>query len=673
MFAHVVRRCRVWFAVSSLLLAAGLPIAASGQAAASLDAQRAAFKQAWAAAKQGGDGWRTYAPQLRGYALYPYLQAAALEHDIASVDDATVQAYLTQYPDLIPAQDLRRTYLRELASRQDWAGFRTFYRPGLGDAFTCYALEASLAAGAPLDFDRDLAALWAKPELPSACDPVLQAARTQGLLTDTRLWARIDRAASAGKGGTVAALAAWLPSAQAGEAQRIALALRDPNAAVAAAASWPDTLRARQAAAITLERAARRNVDAADAAWQRLQANFRFSQAQRDDITRALALFHATDFEPDAGAQLAALPASAQTDATREWRARVALAAQDWPGVLAAIAAMPANLQQDGEWRWFRARALRATNHPVQARDLVTALAGEATYYGFLAADQVQQPYAICPQTPPVDASQAPALLGQMPGLDRAFELYAVDLPQLARREWNRALDGSDASTRALAAELANQRGWFDRAVFTFTSGKALRYYTLRFPLAAEDGLVAQARQAGVAPAWAYGILRSESAWVTDARSGADARGLMQLLPATAAKVAQQNGLPWAGGDSLYVPTVNIALGTRHLAELAARFNGSPWLASAAYNAGAAKVEQWLAARGTLSPDLFVATIPYKETREYVARVMAFSVIYDWRLHGNPLPMSARMPAIGQAYTPPGADATRKTVACPAATTASTP
>lgn len=667
MFAHVVRRCRVWFAVASLLLVAAPPVAAGDQASATLDAQRATFRQAWAAAKQGGDGWRTYAASLHGYALYPYLEAAALEHDVATAGTATVQAYLDQYPDLIPAQDLRRAYLRELATRQDWTGFRALYQPGLGDAYACYALQASLAAGTPLDFDRDLAALWAKPELPGACDPVLQAAHAQGLLTTTRVWARVDRAAAAGKGGTVAALAAWLPSAQAQDAQRIALALRDPDAAMTAATNWPDTLRGRQAAAIALERAARRDVNAADAAWQRLQLDFRFNQNQRDAITRALALFHATDFAPDAGAQLAALPASAQTDATREWRARVALAAQDWPGVLAAIDAMPASLQQDGEWRWFRARALAATDHPIQAHDLTAALAGEATYYGFLAADELKQPYAICPLTPPVDAGQAPALLGQMPGLDRAFELYAVDLPQLARREWNRALDGADASTRALAAELANRRGWFDRAVFTFTSGNALRYYALRFPLASADGLVAQAQQAGIDPAWAYGILRSESAWVTDARSGADARGLMQLLPATAAKVAQQNGLPWAGGDSLYVPSVNIALGTRHLAELAARFDGSPWLASAAYNAGSAKVAQWLAARGTLNPELFIATIPYKETREYVARVLAFSVIYDWRLNGEPLPLSARMPAIGQPYAAPGADAARKAVACPAA------
>jgi soluble lytic murein transglycosylase len=108
-------------------------------------------------------------------------------------------------------------------------------------------------------------------------------------------------------------------------------------------------------------------------------------------------------------------------------------------------------------------------------------------------------------------------------------------------------------------------------------------------------------------------------------------------------------------------------LGTRYLAQMAARFNGAPWLASAAYNAGPNKVDQWLGERGSLPPDLFVATIPYHETRDYVARVMAFAVIYDWRLSGKALPLASRMPAIGQPYSLPDVHTPRKDVTCPVA------
>jgi len=215
--------------------------------------------------------------------------------------------------------------------------------------------------------------------------------------------------------------------------------------------------------------------------------------------------------------------------------------------------------------------------------------------------------------------------------------------------------------------DLAYRRGWYDRAVFTFNTGDALRFYEQRFPLAGQDRLVPQAEEAGIDPSWAYAILRAESAWMPDARSGADARGLMQLLPSTAALVAKRNGITWTGGDSLFDPVTNIILGTRYLAQMAARFSGAPWLASAAYNAGPGKVDQWLEARGSLQPDIFIATIPYKETREYVARVMSFAVIYDWRQHGNAVTLSQRLTPIGQGFNLAAVTDERKLVGCPVA------
>ena len=656
------RRTRLsWLVLIFCLLAAS-----SVQADEPTPAQRATFKQAYAAAQQGDPNWRQLASGLGDYPLYPYLQAAALEHNIQQVDRATVESYLNQYPDWIPAADLRRSFLRELARRQDWNDFQALYQPGLGDSLSCNALQAKLAQGGQLDFEQDLATLWAKPNLPNECDPVLSAAQAQGLLTTTRLWTRIDGAADTGQPGTIASLAPWLPPADQASAQRLALALRDPAAALAKASGWADTLRSRQAVTLALVRLARRDSDSADAAWQQVEPRFHFSRAQRDDVLRALALFHAFDFKDGALARLNALPPAAQDDSTREWRARVALARRNWPEVLAAIEAMPSALQQDGEWKYFSARALAATGNATQARERFETLAEQPTYFGFMAADQLQQPYAICPLTLDDDTQGEQQLLAQ-PGLQRAFELFAVDLPQLARREWTQALRGASAATLHLAADLANRRGWYDRAVFTLNHGEALRLYDLRFPLASQDGLVPQAEQAGISPAWAYAILRAESAWMSDARSGANARGLMQLLPSTAALVAKRNGLNWTGAASLYDPAINIELGTRYLAQMAQRFNGSTWLASAAYNAGPNRVDRWLAARSALAPDLFVATMPYKETREYVARVMAFSVIYDWRLHGAAVPLTLRMSPIGQPQTPPNSSTARRAMACPAA------
>jgi soluble lytic murein transglycosylase len=638
-----------------------VPLLAHAQPS-SVQQQREAFRAAYTAAFNGQD-WRPLAKGLESYPLYPYLEAAALEHDLAHADRAEIAAYLARYPDLIPAQDLRRDELTQLAKQQDWNDFLSFYRPGLGNALTCDALEAKLAQGGKLDFKQDLAALWDKSSLPDECESVLDMAHAQGLLTPQRVWARIDRAVDDHAAATIEQSAAWLPDADAAVAMRLADALRSPAKFLKDADKLPDTARTRQALTIALTRYARSDDEGAAVAWQQLSPRFAFDSTQRDRILAALALFSATDYEPDAAAQLAALPASAQTDTTREWRVRAALAQQDWNAAQAAIDALTPQQMEHDEWRYWHARIAQKLGHEQQAQSEYAALATQTGYYAFLAADRAGLPYTICPQALAVDATAQQRLLA-MPGFTRAFELFALDMLQPARREWDRAFDGLDEADRRQVAALAYTRGWYDRAVFAFANDEDSHFYEQRFPLAQEQNVLAGAQAAGIDPAWAYAIIRAESAWQTDAHSGANAYGLMQLLPGTAAQLARKNGLAYDSAQDLYDPSVNIPLGTRYLAAMAMRYDGSPWLASAAYNAGPIPVQQWVDARGNLEPDVFIATIPYHETRDYVGRVLSFETMYDWRLHGDTLPITARMPAIGTPFAEPVAVA-RKQVVCP--------
>lgn len=629
--------------------------------ALSLQQQRDAFRAAYAAAYAGQD-WRPLAQGLEGYPLYPYLEAAALEHDLRGADRARIAAYLARYPDQIPAEDLRRDELLLLAQQQDWQGFLYFYKPGLSDALSCDALAARLAQGQRLDFQHDLASLWSKPKLPPACDTVLQAANAQGLLNPQRIWERIERAADAGAAGTISQSAAWLPADQAIVARRLAQAIDSPATLLASANTLPDDARTRQALTLALTRYARRHAAQAQGAWRQVSDRFAFDGRQRDQILAAIALYNATDYTDSSLTTLATLPQSAQTDATREWRVRVALALRDWNAVLAATRALTADEMQHDEWRYWHARALQKLDRDGEARREYASLARITSFYGFLAADRVGLPYTICPEQLAGDGADDQRLLA-VPGLVRAFELFALQMLQPARREWDRSLAQLSGDDRRLAADLAYRHGWYDRAVFALANDADLRLYAQRFPLADQQRVLAAAQSAGIDPAWVYAIIRAESAWQTDAHSGADAYGLMQLLPGTAARVAQGNGLPYDGADALYDPQINIPLGAHYLAAMAARYDGSPWLATASYNAGPGPVQRWVDARGGLEPDAFIATIPYKETREYVTRVLSFETLYDWRLHGSVLPLSARLPAIGTPYAPP-ADAARKSVAC---------
>jgi soluble lytic murein transglycosylase len=535
-------------------------------------------------------------------------------------------------------------------------------------------LQARLARGEPLDFERDLAELWQQTSLPSACQPVLDAAFVQGLLTPQRVWDRIERAADAGRSSTISQSAAWLTGDDARAANRIADAVASPADFLKKADTLADTPRNREAVSRALTRFARRHSAKAIDDWRSLSKRFAFDDAQRNRVLAALALYNAVDFGPDPLARLAALPAEAQSDATREWRVRIAVAQGNWKAAQAAINALSPDELQHDEWRYWRARVAQKLGQADTARDDYAALAQQATFYGFLAADRVALPYTICPETIPADAI-ADAKIKAIPGFARAFEFFALGMLHSARREWSRAFPDLSPPEQRQAAALASRMGWYDRAIFAFGKSGDLQYYALRFPLADEDRVLEAAQAAGIDPAWTFAIIRAETAWQPDARSGADARGLMQLLPGTAELVSRRSGLPYPGPSSLYDPDINIPLGTRYLAHLGMRFNGSPWLTSAAYNAGPGNAQRWVDARGNLDPEVFILTIPFNETRDYVTRVMSFATIYGWRLHGAPMAVSSRLPAIGTPYDP-AVDPPRKQVVCktpaPAAPAAST-
>lgn len=650
-----------WFAVVALSTIAAVATAQAPAPAPTLQQQRDAFRTAYAAAQAGHD-WRPLAKGLQDYPLYPYLEAAALQHDIKTATPAAIDAYLARYPDLIPAGDLRTAELSWAAQQKDWATFRHFYQPGLGDTFTCDALQANLADGKRLDFDRDLTQLWQQTQLPSDCTPVLQAAAAQRLLTPQRVWDRIERAADAGNASTIDQSASWLPDNQGAVAMRIADALRSPATVLKKASTFADTKHDREAVARALMRMARRDSAQAQTYWEALSKRFAFDQEQRHRLLGTLALYNAVDAGPDAITRLADLPAAAQTDATREWRVRAAVAQGDWQAAAAAIEALTPEEMQRDEWRYWRARAAQKLGDDAAALDGYTALAQQATFYGFLAADRANLDYSICPETVAIDPA-ADRQLEAVPGLARAFEFFALDMLRPARREWNRAFPDLTPGQQKQAAALASRKGWYDRAVFALGKSGDVQYYALRFPLADKDRVVASAERAGIDPAWAFAIIRAETAWQPDAQSGADARGLMQLLPGTAKLVARRSGLPYDGPASLYEPAINISLGTQYLANLATRFNGSPWLASAAYNAGPGNAQRWVDARGNLDPEVFILSMPFNETRDYVTRVLSFATIYGWRLNGDPVPVSSRLPMIGTPYDPP-ADPARKQVVC---------
>ncbi len=162
----------------------------------------------------------------------------------------------------------------------------------------------------------------------------------------------------------------------------------------------------------------------------------------------------------------------------------------------------------------------------------------------------------------------------------------------------------------------------------TRTPGPADRWrWDAAYPRPWPDEAAAAARAADLTPAHLYAVMRQESGFDPDAVSYADAVGLMQLLPSTAARVASQHG--WeVSREMLFDPAMNLRLGAAYVGGLVARF-GVP-LAFAAFNAGGHRVDEWLTQRGEAPLDLFVERIPFEQTRNYIRRVTTHLAHYRY-------------------------------------------
>ncbi|HEY4560130.1 MAG TPA: transglycosylase SLT domain-containing protein, partial [Lysobacter sp.] len=322
----------------------------------------------------------------------------------------------------------------------------------------------------------------------------------------------------------------------------------------------------------------------------------------------------------------------------------------------------------DSKYQYLEGRLAELLGDAAGARRAYTEAASKPEFHGFLAADRIDAPYTLCPWIPG-DSASARAPVENDPAIVRAMGLYGIDRTSWATAEFNDAMARLNDAQRPIAVQVAQAHGWLDRAVFSL-GGKdrpeELRLYTLRFPLNYEAAIRREAARNRLDPAFVAGEIRAESIFNPVARSSANAIGLMQVVPATGQAVASRIGIPWNGESTLLVPENNIAIGTAYLRQLYDGFGeGRSYYTIAGYNAGPAPLNRWKAARGHFDPDLFIETISYKETRDYVARVLAFSVIYDWRLNGDALRLSDRM--VGRT------DGPRKRFTCPLTTTPAAP
>ncbi|MEX1221238.1 MAG: transglycosylase SLT domain-containing protein [Idiomarina sp.] len=626
-------------ASSSVLLApesvAGPQAAASAANSEQREQQRELFRKAEYAARRGRlNEYRLLLSQLGDYPLTPYLELERLQQVGYLANEDRVLEFLEAYNGTPLDWQLRQPWLDYLARNNEQARFLRDFKPPGTTEHHCYNLQFQFQQQLmPGDaFHRAVGQLWLTGEsLPSACDKILNWWTEAGQRTPNKVWDRVKLAAEGGNHTLLPYLADLLPPEKTYLAHVYHMMRRDPSKVIRLSLFQAGQDTAEQAAIATYAygRLIWRDPDLALQNWPAAEEFFKFSAEQLDEVTQKFALALSNKNHPESSVWQTKVPLHNASDAVLQWRLADLLRQQDFSTLSQLINQLPATVAQGNQWRYWQARALLEQGDELAAQALLQELAQERHYYGFMAAAHLQLPASLEAKNIEYSPLQLD-IVRQHPAAIRAYEFLQMGRGLDARREWNYLLSQLTTEQQQHAAVLANEWEWHDQAIFGLAAIGHFDAVQLRFPLAYYDVLSSFSKNAGIDESWALAITRRESAFRADAFSSAGARGLMQILPSTAKYLHKQD----VSRTELHSPNFNVRLGTRYLGELQTRMQDNWVLATASYNAGIYRVREWLP-ETAMPVDIWIETIPYKETREYVKNVLAYQQIYSMLLGDN--------------------------------------
>ncbi len=571
---------------------------------------------------------------LGDYPLVPYLDYSLIKQTIYDFDFATIDRFLATNRGTFLGYRLREQVLYALANKRRWSDYLAYYDPQMEQkALQCYHLYARVSLGDNQAF-AEVPAIWTEGKSqPKQCDPLFKKWRRQGGLSDEIAWKRFHNAMQNNKRSLARYVSGLMSDTYKAHAAEYLGVHAYPGRIKQHRRFTKASHKTQQIIAHGIKRFARIDPKQALYHWELYEAQQLFpKEITLDTKIYLVKKLASKGFTAEAEALIRHSGELRQREVV-ERMLREALRNEQYGKVVEWIHYLDADARASDRWRYWLARAqdeLGVTGQ-TSSTEIYRALSQRRSFYGFLAADILNREYALGHRPSEVTASTK-LVVANMPAIKRAKELWLKGNYREAQAEWRFATRSMSARELAAAGKIARRWGWYNKGIHAMIRGNYWDDLDIRFPLAYRETVEKISTKTAVEDILIYAIARQESAFSEQARSSAGAMGLMQLMPGTARQTARKTGIQHR--DSyLFDPEYNINLGSRYLNELLGQFNGNRILAAAAYNAGPHRVEKWIKRAPLELPfDVWIETIPFKETRGYVQNVLAFSVIYAYRL-----------------------------------------
>jgi soluble lytic murein transglycosylase len=580
------------------------------------------------------------------HVLEPYVQYWSLAGRIARLGEPApsdaINDFVRRNTGTWLAEKLRAEWVKRLGFEKRWSAFEAEYvQLEQPDQETqCWAAQSSsnLAAEA----NRVLEGVWLTLlDTPSACNTPLEALVTNGRFSTEDIWQRVRRQVETKRFGPARETLSWLPEAHAVNPASFEMALEKPLRFLASAnARNPAGRSGRELVLAALTRLARSDVREASARWLGLESTA-YRDEERAYAWGQLAWMAALSHLPEANAWFAHAHMSNMSDEQRAWQVRAALRAGDWANVRRAIEAMSPAQRELPDWSYWHGRALQAQGRAADAQLAFQRGADQPNFYGILSTEALGRQYS-WPKPAAAVTAQEYARVQATQEAQRVLALYRLDLRTEALREWSWALRNADDRTLLAAAELARRNSLYDRAINAADRTRLEHDYAARYLAPYYDVFAREAHTHSLDLSWVYGLVRQESRFLSIARSGVGAQGLMQVMPATGKWIAKMQG--WHDYNPSWLTGIdtNVQLGSAYLRHMLDTLSNNQVLAAAGYNAGPGRPRRWRDSK-PMEGAIFAETIPFAETREYVKKVMANAEMYATLLERRPISLSTRL------------------------------
>ncbi|WP_133137827.1 transglycosylase SLT domain-containing protein [Legionella rowbothamii] len=524
---------------------------------------------------------------------------------------------------------LRERWLYELARTKDWTTYNQYYQPSNDLNLVCYEQIAKYNLGAHQEALKDSIPIWLSGESrPTACNNLFDLLMHDENFDQNLISQRIALALDRRNIQLARYLLKQYKTPHPADTQTLNAVVQSPSAI---SKLTPGGLNG-EFYLYGLKRMVSINMDKALQLWQQSKTSKLLNPAQQQAFLAHVALYKAMRNSEDTSEWFAKVNPQYYNDTLLDWEIRYALKRDDWKEVSTLI-----NNSKNKEapcWQYWLGRSLEEQGKIAEARAIYEPLAKSRQYYGFLASLRLKQTPSFVNETP---IQNLDVLKPYQAFLDQVKTLYLSKNTLPASRLLNdfiSELPKDEAS--ALVYWIDNNLQWHGKSVYLSNTDRLNNQLILRFPLAYKTAIKQYSKKYAVSPEFIYAIIRQESGFREDATSTVGARGLMQVMPYTAGLVSKADRIAYQNKDQLFLSEKNINIGVAYLKQLAKRFDNHPILMAAAYNAGPKQVVYWLKNHPPKEIDVWIETLPWQETRNYLKNVMAFYVVYQYRLNQKP-------------------------------------